>query len=138
MVSTWLKLSHRDWISITPRKAAKMYQVANWCLRSSGSLGGCFAFGSTGALSRLSRKPRNCSKRQPGAGSMSLVGLSSMSVSCALAVQSFRSFGDLATLVAGALEFVRGGLARAIAAGDSRGAVGRTAGDLLERHLSGM
>ena len=57
-----------------------MYQVANWCLRSSGSLGGFFAFGSA-ALSRLSPKPRNCRKRQPGAGSMSLVGLSNMSVS---------------------------------------------------------
>src|SRR5216683_7456965 len=82
MVSTWVKLSHRDWISITPRKAAKMYQVANWCLRSSGSLGGFLAFGST-AVSRLLPKPRNCRKRQPGAGSMSLVVLSNMSVSCA-------------------------------------------------------
>jgi hypothetical protein len=36
MVSTWVKRSHRNWISITPRKAAKMYQVTNWCLRSSG------------------------------------------------------------------------------------------------------
>jgi hypothetical protein len=42
-------------------------------------LGG-FAFGST-ASSRLSPKPRNCGKRQPGAGSFSLIGLSSMSVS---------------------------------------------------------
>src|ERR1700687_4697658 len=82
MVSTWVKLSHRDWISSTPRKAAKMYQVANWCLRSSGSLGGFFAFGSA-AVSRLSPKPRNCRKRQPGAGSLSLVGFSRMSLSCA-------------------------------------------------------
>src|ERR1700760_4588960 len=81
MVSTRVKLSHRDWIRITPRKAAKMYQVANWCLRSSGSLGGFFAFGSA-AVSRLSPNLRNCRKRQPGAGSVSLVGLSSMSGSC--------------------------------------------------------
>src|SRR5271167_3293462 len=80
MVSTWVKTSHTYWISITPRNAANTYQTANWCFRSSGSLGGFFALGCAVA-SPLSPKRRNRGKRQPGAGSMSLVGLSSMSVS---------------------------------------------------------
>src|ERR1700681_3558105 len=45
---------------------------------------------------------------------------------------------DLAALVAGSLELVRGGKSRAIAAGDRRGTVGRAAGNLVKRHLSGM
>src|SRR5271156_5902089 len=77
MVWTWLKTSQTYWISITPRKAAKTYQTAKWCLRSSGSLGGFFAFGCE-VVSPLSPKRRNRGKRQPGAGSMSLVGVSSM------------------------------------------------------------
>jgi hypothetical protein len=41
--------------------------------------------------------------------------------------------GDLSTLVAGALQLVGSGLTRAIAAGDCRGAVGRTAGYFVKR-----
>jgi hypothetical protein len=46
------------------------------------------------------------------------------------AVQLLRSLGNLATLVAGALQLVGGRLARAIAARNGRGAVRRNAGDL--------
>src|SRR5882757_6574743 len=54
------------------------------------------------------------------------------------AVQLVCGLRDLATLVAGSLELVRGGQSRAITAGDRRGTVGRAAGNLVERHLSGM
>src|SRR5208282_45 len=73
-------MSHTYWISITPRKAAKTYQTAKWCLRSSGSLGGFVAFGRA-VSSPFSPKRRNRGKRQPRAGCMSLVGVSSMSAS---------------------------------------------------------
>src|SRR5215471_9312029 len=69
MVSTCENSSHRYWISSTPRKAAKIYHVANWCLRSSGSLGGrCFGVGA--ALSRLLSRPKKCRTRRAGAGSV--------------------------------------------------------------------
>jgi hypothetical protein len=65
MVSTWVKRSHRNWIRITPRKAAKMYQVANWCLRSSGSLSGFFDFRSA-VLSRLSSEAEKLQEAPTG------------------------------------------------------------------------
>jgi hypothetical protein len=45
------------------------------------------------------------------------------------AMQLVRGLGDLATLVAGALQFVCSGLTRAIGAGDRCGTIGRTAGN---------
>ena len=46
--------------------------------------------------------------------------------------------GDLATLVAGALQLICSGLTRAVAARNRRGAIGRAARNLVERHLPGM
>src|SRR5262245_49247193 len=56
----------------------------------------------------------------------------------ASAVQLVGGLRNLAALVAGPLELVRGRQARAIAAGDRRGAVGRAAGNRVKRHLPGM
>ncbi len=53
-------------------------------------------------------------------------------------MQLVRGLRDLAALVAGALELVRRGQARAVAAGDRGGTVGRAAGDLVQRHLAGV
>src|SRR5260370_39360820 len=83
MMSTWVKRSHRDWTSITPRKAAKMYQVANWCLRSSGSFGVRLpVLPLPGPSLGASLYPSNFRNRQPGVDfSMSFDGRLSMSVS---------------------------------------------------------
>src|SRR5215470_12471559 len=57
-----------------------MYQVANWCFRSSGSFGGrLFAVGLVS--SRLLSRPRNCRTRRTGEDSAFVDRLSSMSVS---------------------------------------------------------
>src|SRR5262249_22055974 len=56
----------------------------------------------------------------------------------ASAMQLVCGIRNLAALVAGSLELVRGGQARTIAASDRRGTVGRAAGNLIQRHLPGM
>src|SRR6266852_6043209 len=56
----------------------------------------------------------------------------------ASAVQLACGLRNLAALVAGSFELVCGRQARAIAAGDGCGTVGRAAGNLVECHLSGM
>jgi IstB-like ATP binding protein len=45
--ATW---SHRYWTNIRPRKAAEIYQMANCCFRSSGSLGRRFFAGTRASL----------------------------------------------------------------------------------------
>ena len=66
--STSGKRSHRNWTSITPRKAAKIYQTANWCLRSSGSFGmRPFVVLLRGPALGASPYPSNFRNRQPGA-----------------------------------------------------------------------
>jgi hypothetical protein len=67
--------------------------------------------------------------------SMTPVGSDGITAS---AVQLVCGLRNLAALIAGSLELVRTRLARAVAAGDRGGPVGRAAGDLVERHLPGM
>src|SRR5258706_8172666 len=55
-----------------------------------------------------------------------------------LAMQLVCGLRNLATVVAGSLELVRGRQPRAIASSDRRGTVGRTAGNLAKRHLPSM
>src|SRR5690606_3476425 len=52
------------------------------------------------------------------------------------AEQLVGGFGDQLALEAGAGEFVRRGLARAVAAGNGRGSVGAATGNLVEGHLA--
>src|SRR3984957_9789487 len=55
----------------------------------------------------------------------------------ASAMQFLCRLRDHASLIARAGEFVVGGLAAAVAAGDRGGAIGRAAGDVIELHLAG-